>query len=107
MTSLIALKKEDYLVRHNDSVNKILVSMSIEKSLLGIGKETYDKVVHDLYTIYHSYLPDCYEHPEYLDNVLTQLCDNTGKVVVDSIKKQLEEFSDYGQITNLLKVISK
>jgi len=42
-----------------------------------------------------------------LGEILTQLYGNAGKVVVDSIKKQLEEFSDHDQITRLLKVISK
>jgi len=107
MTSLVVLKNENYLVKRNDSLNKTLVGMSIEKSLLEIGKETYDKVVHDLYAIYHSYLPDCYEHPEYLSNILVKLYGNTGKAVADSIKKQLEEFSDHGRIAELLKVINK
>jgi len=107
MTSLVVLKNENYLVQRNDSLNKTLVGMSIEKSLLEIGKETYDKVVHDLYAIYHSYLPDCYEHPEYLSNILVKLYGNTGKAVADSIKKQLEEFSDHGRIAELLKVINK
>jgi len=107
MTSLVVLKNENYLVQRNDSLNKTLVGMSIEKSLLEIGKETYDKVVHDLYAIYHSYLPNCYEHPEYLSNILVKLYGNTGKAVADSIKKQLEEFSDHGRIAELLKVIHK
>jgi len=107
MTSLVVLKKENYPGRRNDSLNKTLVGMCIEKSLLAIGKETYDRVVHDLYAIYHSYLPDCYEHPEYLSDILTQLYGNTGKVVADLIKNQLEEFSDYDRIAKLLKVINK
>lgn len=107
MTSLVVLKNENYLAQRNNSLNKTLVGMSIEKSLLEIGKETYDKVVHDLYAIYHSYLPDCYEHPEYLSNILVILYGNTGKAVADSIKKQLEEFSDHGRIAELLKVINK
>jgi len=107
MTSLIALKSENYLGCHNDLVNNTLVSMSIEKSLLEIGKETYDRVTHELYTRYHSYLQDCYAHPEYLSEILTQLYGNTGKVVINSITKQLEEFSDHDQIARLLKVIQK
>lgn|SRR6185312_4732447 len=107
MTSLVVLKKENYLVQRNDQLNKTLVNMSIEKSLLEIGKETYDKVVHDLYMIYHSYLSDCYEHPEYLCNILVKLYGDTGKSVADSIKKQLEEFSDHDRIAELLKVIHR
>jgi hypothetical protein len=101
------MKKGNYLVAHNDLVKKALVSLSIEKALLDVGNETYDKVAHELYERYHSYFQDCYEHPEYLSEILTQLYGNAGKVVVDSIKKKLEEFSDHKQIARLLEVISK
>jgi hypothetical protein len=107
MTSIILMKKENYLGYKNDLAKKALVSMSIEKALLDVGKETYDEVAHELYKRYNSYFQDCYEHPEYLSEILTQLYGNAGKAVVDSIKKQLEEFSDHDQITRLLKVISK
>jgi len=101
------MKKENYLGHKNDLAKKALVSMSIEKALLDVGKETYDEVAHDLYKRYHSYFQDCYEHPEYLSEILKQLYGNAGKAVVDSIRKQLEEFSDHDQITRLLEVISK
>ncbi len=88
-------------------VRKALVSLSIEKALLGIGKETHDKVVRELYKRYHSYLPNCYEHPEYLSEILKKLNDNTSKDVAGSIKKQLEEFSYYQQIARFLEIISQ
>jgi hypothetical protein len=101
------MKKGNYLVYNNDLVKKALVSMSIEKALLDIEKETYDKVAHELYERYHSYFQDCYEHPEYLSEILKQLYGNAGKVVVESIRKQLEEFSDHKPIERFLEVISK
>ena len=91
----------------NDLIKKALVSMSIEKALLDIGKEPYDKVVHELYERYHSYFQDCYDHPEYLSEILKQLYGNAGKVAVESIKKQLEEFSYHQPIARFLEVIAK
>ncbi len=79
----------------------------IEISLLEIGKGKYDKVVHDLYKKYNCYLPDCYEHPEYLNEILKGLYGNAHDVIVEKIKKQLEEFSYKEYIARFLKVISQ
>ncbi len=91
----------------NNLVKKALVSLSIEKTLLDIGKPTYDKVARELYDRYHCYLPDCYEHPEYLSEILKELYGNSHKVIVESIRKQLEEFSYHQPIARFLEVISK
>jgi len=86
---------------------KSLVSLCVEKALLDIGKPTYEKVVEMLYKEYHCYLPECYEHPEYLHNVLTKIFGEGGKVIVQSIKSKLEEFEKYGLVHEFLEVISK
>jgi hypothetical protein len=67
--------------------------LAVEKTLLNIGKQTYDKVIDMLNEKYHSYLTDCYEHPEYLSEILKELYGNSQNVIMQSIKKELEEFS--------------
>jgi hypothetical protein len=89
-----------------DLAHKGLVCLVIESTLLKIGKPTYDKVVHDLNKNSH-YLTDCYEHPEYLDEVLKELYGNAHDVIVQSINKQLEEFSYQEPIKRFLKVINR
>ena len=79
----------------------------MEMTLLEIGKETYDKVIDDLYKKYHCYLSDCYEHPEYLREILRKLYGNTHDIVVEKIKKQLGEFSYQKSIERFLEVISQ
>ena len=79
----------------------------METTLLGIGKDVYDKVVHDLYKKHHCYLPDCYEHPEYLKEILQELYGNAHNVVVEKIKKQLEEFSNHESVANFVKILSQ
>ncbi|HYL65622.1 MAG TPA: hypothetical protein VEU72_00545 [Nitrosopumilaceae archaeon] len=88
---------------NNEEVKKVLVTLSVEKALLDIGKSTYDNVLEILNTEYHCYLPDCYEHPEYLNKILSELYDNIG--IVESITKQLEEFNYHEPINKFLKVI--
>lgn len=92
---------------NNNIVKKALVSLVIETTLLEIGKETYDKVVYDLYKKHRCYLPDCYEHPEYLNEILKELYGNAHNVVVEKIKKQLEEYSSHESIANFVKILSQ
>jgi hypothetical protein len=86
-------------------VRKALVTLYIEKTLLDIGKPVYDKVTRRLYTKYHCYLSDCYDHPEYLDEVLKKLFGNSSRVMVESISRQLEEFNNYDKIKRFLEAI--
>ena len=81
--------------------------MAIELTLFEIGKETYDKVVKILYERYQSYIPDCYEHPQYLSEILKELFGNAHNAVVERIGEQLEEFSYNEPIAKFLKVISQ
>ena len=52
---------------------KALVSIAIEKSLLKVGNPVYDLVITKLKEKYDCYLPDCYDHPEYLSEILSGL----------------------------------
>ncbi|HYL65890.1 MAG TPA: hypothetical protein VEU72_01910 [Nitrosopumilaceae archaeon] len=90
-----------------DIVRKALVSLVVENVLFEIGKPVYEKVIESLYKEYHCYLPDCYEHPEYLNETLKQLCYNSHDVIVKSIKKQLDEFSNHKHIERFLSVIGQ
>ncbi|MGI0026418.1 MAG: hypothetical protein ACREAD_01065 [Nitrosopumilaceae archaeon] len=92
---------------NNNLVQKALVTLTIEMTLFEIGKPTYDKVVRDLYKKYQCYLPDCYERPEYLNETLKELYGNAHNIVVEKIKKQLEEFSYQKPIERFLEVISQ
>jgi hypothetical protein len=91
----------------HDIVRKALVSLAVEKALFEIGKPVYEKVIESLYKEYHCYLPDCYEHPEYLNEILKKLYGNAHDVIVKSIKKQLDEFSNHKNIAMFLSVISQ
>ena len=91
----------------NDLIKKALVRVVSITRLLEIGKETYDKVVHDLYQKYHCYLPDCHDHPEYLNEILKDLYGNAHNVVVEKINKQLEEFSYHKSISHFVKILNQ
>lgn len=90
-----------------DIIRKGLVTLAIEKALLDIGQPVYDKVIMTLKKEYNCFLPDCYEHPEYLNEILKKLYGNAHNVIVESINQQLGEFSFHKPIARFLKVISK
>ncbi len=74
-----------------EQLRKALVSLSVESALLKIGGPVYDKVVKQLSKEYNCYLPDCYEHPEYLNKVLKKIFGNAYIPVVEAIKKELDD----------------
>jgi len=88
-------------------VNKGLVALAIENTLLETGKLTCDYVLDMINKEYHSYLTDCYEHPEYLSTVLKKLYGDSYIEIVKSINKQLEEFSNKKSIGKFLEILSK
>jgi len=88
-------------------VNKALVCLAIESTLLKIGKPTYDKVVHDLNKKYHCYLTDCYEHPEYLNQILKELFGPAHDAIIKSINEELEEFSYNEPIKKFVEIINQ
>ena len=93
--------EDDYKIR------KALVTLAIEKSLLDVGKPLYDKVTESLRKEYSCYLPDCYEHPEYLKQILEKLYGKAHNKIVIAIQKNLEEFSYVAPIKEFLKIISQ
>ena len=91
---------------NNNQVKKALVSLAIETTLFDIGRPTYDEVSHKLFKDYNCYLPDCYEHPEYLKIILKDLYGKSSTVIIESIKKHLEEFEAQKGIENFILGIS-
>ena len=79
------------LLQNKDMYN-ILTTWAIEKTLLDLGKPTYDKVMDMLKNEYHCYLTDCYEHPEYLNGVIKKLSGDSSVAIVVSITNELKEF---------------
>jgi len=73
----------------NEQLRKALVSLSVERTLLKIGQPVYEKVIKQLSREYNCYLPDCYEHPEYLNKVLKKIFGDSYITIVEEIKKEL------------------
>ena len=82
----------------DDQIKKALVAFTIEKVLLNMGDPVYQKVTKTLQTDYSCFIPDCYDHPEYLNRVLADLFGAAHTAIINSIKSDLEEFSNQGPV---------
>ena len=85
---------------------RALVSLAIEQTLLDVGGAVMlDKVNTILHKEYNVSIPDCYDHPDYLNKVLKKILGNAHIVIVKSIKKQLEEFVYQEDISKFVQKI--
>ena len=88
-----------------DNIHRALVTLFIEQALLAMSKPIYDKVVGELERKYHCYLPDCYDHPEYLRYVLYELFGESGRNLVESITRDMDEFKGTKKIGNFVDIL--
>ncbi len=55
------------------NMERELITVAVEHALLQMGSAELDLVKHSLKTDYNCTIGDCFEHPEYLKQVLNQL----------------------------------
>ena len=92
----------------NDNVvKKGLVALAIEQTLICMGKPVLEEVTRRLLKEYKCYVPDCYEHPEYLKKILGDLYGFAYSTITDSIKNKLSEFSNKESIAQFITVMVK
>ena len=102
MLSWVGLMLED-----SNKVHKALAILTIEKTLLTISGPTYDKVIHLLDKEYHCGLTSCYEHPEYLSEILKKLYGAAHKEIIKSINGKLAEFSYTEPVKRFIQILNQ
>jgi hypothetical protein len=86
-------------------IKKALVAFAIEKALLDVGDPVFQKVTKALKNDYDCYIPDCYEHPEYLKRILSDLYGNAHTAIIGSIKNNLQEFTHHEPIQKFVSLL--
>ena len=86
-------------------IKKALVAFAIEKVLIEMGEPVFNKVAKALKDDYNCYIPDCYDHPEYLKRVLSDLYGDAHTAIINSIKNNLLEFSQQESISKFISVL--
>lgn len=92
---------------NNDITRLTLVSVSVESSLLGHDIKAYEQVVELMSQKYGCDMYDCYDHPEYLNEILKTLPGDSYYDIVKSIRRGLGEFSYIEGISKFLDVLSR
>ena len=103
MTALVT--HANRIVNDTSDLGRAIVTLSIEKALIDIGKPVYTLVLDRLEADKNT-IPGFYENPDYLKNVLEDLFGGESREIMKSIKGYLEEFSEQAQIRNFLSLIN-
>ena len=72
-------------------IDKDLIHVIIETSLLKIGVEALEEVSSTLQEKYDCFLGDCLHHPEYLKEVLEDIYGNSHYEIVNAIIKEINK----------------
>ena len=88
-----------------DKIFKSVVTASVEKALLEIGKFELDSVVYRLKEDHNCEISDCLDHPEYLKQILCDLFGNSHEVVLNSIHESFEKTRMEQPLQNFLNVL--
>lgn len=88
-------------------VMKALTALAIQKVLNDISAPAFEKVSKRLQKEYKCYIPDCYDHPEYLESVLKSIFGNAHTAIVEQIRVELVEHSDDNGINMLIKTMAR
>lgn len=84
---------------------KAIVVLAIEHTLLKISKNTLEKVQEEIHQKYKCSISDCYEHPEYLSEILKDLFGNSYHDIVRDVNMYLDEFAYQRPIAEFLDKI--
>ena len=88
-------------------IMKALTSLAIQKVLKDISAPAFEKVSKKLQKEYKCYIPDCYDHPEYLESVLKSVFGNAYTAIVDQIREELVEHANDNGINLLIKTMAR
>jgi len=89
-----------------DQMKRTMVTLAIKNTFLELGLEEYDKIVLMLQKDFSASLEDCYDNPEYLKQVLSDLLGESYNDVLNSLKENLKNISSNKTTENFLDALS-
>lgn len=95
------------LSRNYERLEKTLVCLVIEQTLLHMGKPTYNKVESLLYKKYNSTIADSCDNPQYLCEILKEVFGKSYLEIISSIETRLTDFRHEPIIEEFVAKISK
>lgn len=88
-------------------LNRILLRVIVERSLLDVGEPTIDILENTLRETYGCTLEDCYDHPQYLKDALCELFGRAYAQILSSIKKEFAKVTLDKKLESLLLILDR
>ena len=88
-----------------DNNLKALVALSIEVVLMRTSGPQYFSVLARLARDYECKIADCFEHPEYLKDVLKNVYDDSYGKILDDLEADLGEITSEKEIKDFLNAL--
>lgn len=89
------------------TITKALVFLSTQEVLREINNAVYEKVSSILKEKYNCYLYDCYDHPEYLNQILKEFYGDSFTAITDNIKSKVGRYSERTKVNEFIHVVCK
>ena len=91
-----------------NQMKQALISFTIEQSLIEVGgKEIFDKTIDGLRQKFDCDTAECYNHPEYLIQILNKLSKRVQEKIIRMIIERLKEFEYQDEINEFIKKLCK
>jgi hypothetical protein len=96
-------------VLHEDerNIRRVMRCVAVYMALLDLGMKDFEKIRQKLYDYYGRTIADCYNHPEYLREVLEELYGNKSNEIVKSIRKYFGKEIENESVSDFLEVLSE
>jgi hypothetical protein len=88
-------------------LKKSVVLFVLRQSILESGTAAFEMVNRSLFEKYRCEISNCFEKPEYLSDVLRYVFDGSYVAIIESIKKNLDKFSQENGIKEFLEKIGR
>ena len=93
------------MMTRNEKMFKDLVAVAVEKTLLDIGTQAH-QITSDILEAHDMTFRDCYSRPDVLNFALKNLYGDSYMVLVNEIRKKMEDFQDQKKVLQFIETIS-
>jgi hypothetical protein len=90
----------------NDTLSRDLVAVLIEKAIIEQKFHSLEKMQDRLKSKFDAGFADCYEHPEYLKETLSEFFKDYGDII-ESVKNDLVDIVMNKDIRNFIRVLEE
>jgi hypothetical protein len=91
----------------SDNNSRAALALSIEIVLMRRGGPQYHRIIAKLENYYDCKIFDCFEHPEYLKAVISEVYPNDYHAIIQDLRIELDELASQKEIIEFLELLEK